>query len=233
MWNYSAIGKQCYKCLLIGVSNPPENFHDFVRHRIFTFNLGTPRGAPNGLTTSVLRRRGSDWDLPQHPLPPRRHHGVGSPQGVITWDNQEYLGCLQAKPCAGREIIHGEGANRSHMKPLPGWIHRRHRSTGTVAGREGKGLGGINLDAGGGGVQSPAGRLHRPTEVLPIGVGLSAVRHTGTRGGIQTGRKVTLGVITSVYLPWGGRAHDQPENCGIPSQECGDSNTGSDTYRKR
>ena len=62
-----------------------------------------------------------------HPRPSGRHHGERSPQGVLP----------RAKPCAGGEIIEGEGNNHSHREPLHGGVHRRLRATGAVAGREG------------------------------------------------------------------------------------------------
>ena len=95
-----------------------------------------------------------------------------------------------------------------------------------MSGREGTVLRGRDPNSVRGGAQAPAGCLHGPTEVPPTRVGPHEAHHPGTRGGLQTVRKGTLGGIPPGYLTKGGGAHAQPDNHSIGVQACRARNNG-------
>ena len=94
-----------------------------------------------------------------------------------------------------------------------------------MSGKEYKGLVRRNSDAGIGGPQASASRLHGPVEVPTIRVALGALRHPGNKGGLSGGTEGTTGGVLPGPLPWGGGAHAQPDNNNIYSQACGSCNT--------
>ena len=86
-------------------------------------------------------------------------------------------------------------------------------------------LDGQDLNYGGGGTQTPKGRLCRPAYVPPIGVGLHAAYHPGPQGQFQAGGEGPLGGIPPGPLPRGGDCHAREGNHSISSQVLGPSNS--------
>ena len=75
------------------------------------------------------------------------------------------------------------------------------RTTSVVDGREGTGMEGWGPNDVKNYMKAPIGRICRPAEVPPTGVGLISSCHPGNGGSISVGREGPLGGVTPEPLP--------------------------------
>ena len=84
------------------------------------------------------------------------------------------------------ELLLGTGPQYCHRQLIPGRVHFQACGTGELNGEEGGRMGVWGQDLGAVGVTALTGRLQRPAEFPPAGVGLHIMRHPGPVGGLHT-----------------------------------------------